>query len=63
VPEYLRRFLAWWLEAHHRAVSLLMAGQRGEGIQAAAFCALVDLALAVIGLFLVGMIVAPIIGV
>jgi hypothetical protein len=64
VPGYLRAFLAWWLDVHHRAVSLLLtAGQRGEGVQAAAFCAGVDLVLAVIGLFLVGMIVAPIIGV
>jgi hypothetical protein len=64
VPTFLRRFLAWWLGEHYHAASLLIkAGHRGDGLRAAGFCAAMDLVLAVIGLFLVGMIVAPIIGV
>jgi hypothetical protein len=64
VRAYLRAFLAWWAEAHTRAASLLLRrGQRRDGLRAAAFCSVVDLVLFVIGLFLVGMIVAPIIGI
>lgn len=61
---YLRRFLAWWLQAHRQAAAMLLrTGQRVNGVRAAAFCAAVDLMLAAVGLFLAGMIVAPLIGV
>jgi hypothetical protein len=64
VRAYLRAFLAWLVETHTRAASLLLRpGQRQDGLRAAAFCSVVDLVLFVIGLFLVGMIVAPIIGI
>jgi hypothetical protein len=52
-----------WLAVHRRLIaSLLTPGRRAEGIRLAAFCGLIDAALAVVGLFFAAMVVSPVVG-
>ncbi|MBV9661168.1 MAG: hypothetical protein JO337_08430 [Acidimicrobiales bacterium] len=57
------RSAGWWLEVHGRMVtSSMSASRRAEGVRLAVFCGLLDLALLLVGLFVVAMVVSPVIG-
>ena len=43
--------------------ALWTSGHRGEGARRLAVCVVVDLAVAVVGLFIVAMIVSPVLGI
>jgi hypothetical protein len=61
---YLHEAAAWWVAVHrHTLQALWTAGQRGDGLRRLAVCILVDLAVALVGLFVVGMIVSPVLGI
>lgn len=61
---YLHEAAAWWVAVHrHTLQALWAAGQRGDGLRRLAVCILVDLAVALVGLFVVGMIVSPVLGI
>jgi hypothetical protein len=61
---YLSQAGAWWAALHrHMLRALWTSGHRGEGARRLAVCAVVDLAVALVGLFVVGMIVSPVLGI
>jgi len=61
---HVRRGLAWWLVLHRETFrALIVTGGRAYGMRSLLFCALVDFLFAVIGLFLVAMLVAPVLGI
>jgi hypothetical protein len=54
----------WWAALHRQMMrSLWTSGHRGEGARRLAACLAVDLALALVALFVVGMIVSPVLGI
>jgi hypothetical protein len=54
----------WWAALHRQMMrSLWTSGHRTEGARRLAACVAVDLALALIALFVVGMIVSPVLGI
>jgi hypothetical protein len=60
---YLAQAVAWWLALHRRTGrDLWTSGRRGSGARRVLACVAVDLLVLFIGLFLVAMIVAPILG-
>ena len=61
---YLIQAVAWWAAFHrHTARSLWTAGHRVAGLRQLALCVLMDVGVALVGLFVVAMIVAPILGI
>jgi hypothetical protein len=59
-----RRAARWWLATHREMVGLLWrSGHRRNGVRRLAWCALVDLATALVGLFVVAMVAAPVLGI
>ena len=61
---YLAQAGAWWAALHrHMLRALWTSGHRVEGVRRLAACVVVDLVLALIGLFVVGMIVSPVLGI
>ena len=61
---YLAQAGAWWAALHrHMLRALWTSGHRGEGARRLAVCVIVDLAVALVGLFVVGMIVSPVLGI
>ena len=61
---HLKRGLEWWTALHRQTVRALVgAGNRADGVRSLAFCALIDLLFAVVGLFLVAMLVSPVLGI
>ena len=52
-----------WPAHRHTLRALWTAGHRGDGVRQLAVCVLVDLAVAVVGLFVVAMIVSPVLGI
>jgi hypothetical protein len=61
---YLRQAVAWWVALHRATMHALWAsGQRREGARHLALCAAVDFVAALVGLFVVAMIVAPVLGI
>jgi hypothetical protein len=63
VRRYARYAAVWWWLAHKRAVmSAAHGGSRAAGVRRLLFLALVNFALACIGLFLFAMIVSPFLG-
>jgi hypothetical protein len=64
VLAFLRRCVHWWIGLHrHTAHALMSAGRRVEGFQSLVLCAAVDLLVAIVGLFSVAMVVAPVMGI
>ena len=64
VLAYIRRGLQWWLELHRHTVQALRgAGRRSAGLRSLVLCAFVDLLVAIVGLFSVAMVVAPVMGI
>jgi hypothetical protein len=61
---YLAQAVAWWT-ARHRAMlrALWRSGQRSDGLRRLAVCALIDMGAALVGLFVVAMMVAPVLGI
>jgi hypothetical protein len=60
----VRRAAAWWLATHRDMLSLLWrSGHRRNGVRRLAWCAVVDFAMALVGLFVVAMVVAPVLGI
>jgi hypothetical protein len=58
------RAMSWWVEAHTRAVQLSAArGRRAEAVRSVAFCAVVDVGVAIAAIFVAAMLVAPVIGI
>jgi hypothetical protein len=58
------RAMTWWVDAHTRAVQLSAArGRRAEAVRSLAFCAVVDVGLAIATIFVAAMLVAPVIGI
>jgi hypothetical protein len=61
---HLRRGLAWWAMLHRQtARALIVAGSRVDGARSLLLCAAVDVLFAVVGLFLVAMLVSPVLGI
>jgi hypothetical protein len=61
---YLSQGVAWWLALHrHAFLAIWTAGHRGDGARGLAVCAAVDFVVALVGLFVVAMIVAPVLGI
>jgi hypothetical protein len=61
---YLVQAAAWWAAFHRRtARALLTSGRRADGLRHVALCALLDLAVALVALFVVAMIVSPVLGI
>lgn len=61
---HARRVARWWLDTHREMIGLLWrAGHRRNGVRRLAWCALVDVVGALVGLFVVAMIVAPVLGI
>jgi hypothetical protein len=61
---YLAQAAAWWAAFHRRtARALWTSGRRAEGSRQLALCALLDLAVALVALFVVAMIVSPVLGI
>ncbi|HUJ65670.1 MAG TPA: hypothetical protein VLX59_09050 [Acidimicrobiales bacterium] len=61
---HARRGLAWWVALHRETFrALIVTGGRAYGVRSLLLCALVDFLLAVVGLFLVAMLVAPVLGI
>jgi len=64
VVAHIRRGLQWWIDLHRHTVQALMSsGRRDEGLRSLVLCAFVDLVAAIVGLFSVAMIVAPVMGI
>jgi hypothetical protein len=60
---HVRRGLAWWAVLHGQTVrALIGAGSRLDGARSLLLCAAVDVLFAVVGLFLVAMLVSPVLG-
>jgi hypothetical protein len=61
---YVAQAAAWWLALHRATLhALWSAGHRGDGARHLAVCAAVDVVVALVGLFVVAMIVAPVLGI
>jgi hypothetical protein len=61
---YMAELVRWWLGLHHRAALTLWSHRRGSGAaRLVAVCVAVDVVAAVVVLFLVAMIVAPVLGI
>ena len=61
---YLMQASSWWAAFHrHTILALWTAGHRGQGLRHLALCVLLDVMVALVGLFVVGMIVSPILGI
>jgi hypothetical protein len=61
---YLAQAFAWWVALHRQTSHTLVApGHRRDGIRRLAICVLVDLLVLLFGLFAVGMMVSPILGI
>jgi hypothetical protein len=61
---YVAQAAAWWVALHGATLhALWTAGQRGNGARHLVVCAAVDLVVALVGLFVVAMIVAPVLGI
>jgi hypothetical protein len=61
---YLRQAIAWWVALHRATMhALWTSGQRREGARHLVLCAAVDVVAALVGLFVVAMIVAPVLGI
>jgi hypothetical protein len=61
---HVRRGLAWWAMLHRQtARALIGGGSRVDGARSLLFCAAVDVLFAVVGLFLVAMLVSPVLGI
>ncbi len=59
-----RRAARWWVATHREMLSLLWrSGHRRNGVRRLAWCVVVDFATALVGLFVVAMIVAPVLGI
>jgi hypothetical protein len=55
---------AWWMALHqHMVWALWTSGHRRDGARHLAVCAAVDFVVALVGLFVVGLIVAPVLGI
>jgi hypothetical protein len=64
VRAYLAQAVAWWLAMHRHTLSALWAaGHRRDGARYLAVCAAVDFVVALVGLFVVAMIVSPVLGI
>jgi hypothetical protein len=61
---YLGQAVAWWVALHAATMhALWTSGQRREGARHLVLCAAVDFVAALVGLFVVAMIVAPVLGI
>jgi hypothetical protein len=61
---YVVQAVAWWAAIHrHAAVTVWTSGHRADGLRRLALCGVVDLVVAVVGLFVVAMIVSPVLGI
>ena len=60
---FIRQALRLWTDMHRRAGRALVGRQPGERVRKVAFCAGVDLLLAIVTLFVVAMLVAPLLGI
>jgi hypothetical protein len=61
---YVGQAAAWWLALHRATLhALWTSGHRGDGARHLAMCAALDFVVALVGLFVVAMIVAPILGI
>jgi hypothetical protein len=61
---HFRRGLGWWAALHRQMVrELVAAGNRTDGLRSLAFCAVIDVLFAVVGLFFVAMLVSPVLGI
>jgi hypothetical protein len=64
VRAYVAQAAAWWVALHRASLrALWTAGHRGEGARHLAMCAGLDFVVALVGLFVVAMIVAPVLGI
>jgi hypothetical protein len=64
VRAYLGQAAAWWVALHRATLrALWTAGHRGEGARHLVMCAGLDFVVALVGLFVVAMIVAPVLGI
>jgi hypothetical protein len=56
--------VSWWLAFHRQGVlSLWTPGRRADGVRHLALCAAMDIVAALVGLFVVAMIVSPVLGI
>jgi hypothetical protein len=61
---YVAQGAAWWAALHRATLRALWApGHRRDGARHLALCAVVDFVVALVGLFVVAMIVAPVLGI
>jgi hypothetical protein len=61
---YVVQAVAWLVAIHrHAAITLWTSGHRADGLRRLALCGAVDLVVAVVGLFVVAMIVSPVLGI
>ncbi len=61
---YLLQATAWWAAFHRQTgQALWTSGRRRVGVRRVALCALLDLAVGLVGLFVVAMIVSPVLGI
>jgi hypothetical protein len=61
---YAVQAVAWWAAFHrHTARALWAPGHRADGVRHLGLCFVVDLVAAVVGLFVVAMIVSPVLGI
>ncbi len=64
VLSYIRHGFQRWLELHRQTVQALVgAGRRSDGLRSFVLCVFVDLSAAIVGLFAVAMVVAPVMGI
>ncbi len=60
---FIRQALRLWADMHRRAGRALVGRQPGERVRRVAFCAAMDLLLAIVTLFVVAMLAAPLLGI
>ncbi len=61
---YVAQGAAWWVALHRATLhALWTTGQRGNGARHLAACVVVDFVVGLVGLFVVAMIVAPVLGI
>jgi hypothetical protein len=60
---FIRQAVRLWADMHRRAGRALVGRQPGERVRKVAFCAAVDLFLAIVTLFVVAMLVSPLLGI
>jgi hypothetical protein len=64
VKMFVAQAAAWWVALHRATLHALWTpGHRGDGARHLAVCAGLDFAVALVGLFVVAMIVAPVLGI